>query len=159
MALNHRTGPSAIVLSRQKLPFLGIPADVVKTGVAHGAYVLADSPDPTIALLATGSEVNLAMQVRTALAATGIAARVVSVPSLELFHATDAAYKASVLPAGMMRLAIEAAHPMSWWQLVAGHGDVVGIDHFGASAPFERIYEEFGLGVDAITARAQALLA
>jgi len=158
IALNHRTGPSAIALSRQKLPFLNIPAETVKAGVAHGAYVLADSPDAAIALLATGSEVHLAMQVRASLAESGIAARVVSVPSMELFHATDDAYKASVLPAGMKRLAIEAAHPMSWWQLIAGQGDVVGIDRFGASAPFDRVYREFGLSVEAITARAKALV-
>ena len=159
VAINHRTGPSAIVLSRQKLNFLNIPADVVRAGVDHGGYVLADSTAPAkIALLATGSEIGLALKVRDALDGAGIPARVVSVPSMERFLAADPAYRASVLPAGIPRLAIEAAHPMSWWQLIAGQGDVVGLDHFGASAPFDRLYSEFGLSVDAITARAKKLV-
>ncbi|MCC7052463.1 MAG: transketolase [Gemmatimonadaceae bacterium] len=155
VAIAHRTGPTAIVLSRQKLPFLGLPADTVREGVARGAYVVSDSPTaPRLVLMATGSEVGLALKVRDALAGRGVAARVVSVPSMEIFRAADPAYRAAVLPAGVPRLAIEAAHPMSWWELVAGHGDVVGLDHFGASAPFDRLYAEFGLGVDAITERA-----
>ncbi|MDZ7631569.1 MAG: transketolase [Gemmatimonadaceae bacterium] len=159
VAINHRTGPSAIALSRQKLPFLAIPADTVRAGVAHGGYVLADSPTPAqVVLIATGSEVGLALKVRDALASKGIAARVVSMPSMELFQAADAAYRASVLPAGVPRLAIEAGHPMSWWKLIAGQGDVVGLDHFGASAPADRLYHEFGLNVDAIAARAAALV-
>ena len=159
VAINHSTGPSAIVLSRQKLRFLNTPQATVQAGVAHGAYVLADSPAPAkLILLATGSEVGLALDVQAALATAGVPARVVSVPSMELFHATDAAYQASVLPTGVPRLAIEAGHPMSWWQLIAGNGDVVGINHFGASAPFDRVYREFGLSVDAITARAIKLV-
>ncbi len=154
-AIEHRTGPSAIALSRQKLPFLDIPVETARAGVAHGAYVLADSPSaPKLVLLATGSEVSLALKVRDALATAGVPARVVSVPSMERFMATDASYQASVLPAGVPRLAIEAGHSMSWWHLIAGQGDVVSIDHFGASAPADRLYKEFGLSVDAITARA-----
>jgi transketolase len=127
--------------------------------VQHGAYVLADSATPAqIVLLSTGSEVSLALKVRDALAAKGVAARVVSVPSMELFRATDAAYQASVLPAGVPRLAIEAGHPMSWWPLIGGNGDVVGLDHFGASAPADVLYREFGLSADAITTRALALV-
>ena len=159
VAINHRTGPSAIVLSRQKLRFLNLPATEARTGVERGAYVLSDSPTAAkLVLLATGSEVGLAMDVQASLAKSGVPARVVSVPSQELFRATDDAYKASVLPAGVPRLAIEAGHPMSWWQLIAGHGDVVGLDHFGASAPFDRLYREFGLSVESITARALALV-
>jgi transketolase len=159
VAINHRTGPSAIVLSRQKLGFLNIPAATVRAGVDRGAYVLADGATAArIVLLATGSEIGLALKVRDALDAAGVPARVVSVPSVERFMATDAAYRASVLPDGVPRLAIEAGHPMSWWQLIAGQGDVVGLDHFGASAPFDRLYREFGLSVDAITARAMALV-
>ncbi len=159
VAINHRTGPSAIVLSRQKLAFLNTAPATVRTGVEHGGYVLADSSAPAkIALLATGSEIGLALKVRDALEAGGIPARVVSVPSMELFMATDASYRASVLPAGVPRLAIEAGHPMSWWQLISGQGDVVGIDHFGASAPFDRLYKEFGLSVEAIVPRAIRLV-
>jgi transketolase len=158
-AINHRTGPSAIVLSRQKLRFLNIPAETARDGVAKGAYVLSDSPTPAkIVLMATGSEVGLAIDVQAALAKAGVAARVVSVPSMELFHAAGADYRAGVLPSGVPRLAIEAGHPMSWWQLVAGNGDVVGLDHFGASAPFDRLYKEFGLSVEAIVPRAMALV-
>ncbi|MBC7562696.1 MAG: transketolase [Gemmatimonadaceae bacterium] len=159
VAINHRTGPSAIVLSRQKLAFLNTPVAKVRAGVERGAYVLADSTMPAkIVLLATGSEIGLAIKVREALEAGGVPARVVSVPTMELFHATDSAYRDSVLPAGVPKLAIEAGHPMSWWQLIAGNGDVVGLDHFGASAPFDRLYTEFGLSVEAITARAMALV-
>ncbi len=158
-AIEHRTGPSAIALSRQKLPFLNIPVETARAGVAHGAYTLADSDTPAkVVLLATGSEVSLALKVRDALASSGVAARVVSVPSMERFMASDTAYQASVLPAGIPRLAIEAGHSMSWWHLIAGQGDVVGIDHFGASAPADRVYKEFGLSVDAITARAIKLV-
>jgi len=159
VAINHRTGPSAIVLSRQKLGFLNTAAATVRAGVEHGAYVLADSPTPPkVVLLATGSEIGLALKVQEALAAQNVAARVISVPSHELFRATSAAYHASVLPEGVPRLAIEAGHPMSWWEIVAGHGDVVGLDHFGASAPFDRLYKEFGLSAEAITARAIKLV-
>ena len=159
VAINHKTGPSAIVLSRQKLRFLGLPIATVRAGVEHGAYVLADSATPAkLVLMATGSEIGLAMDVQSALATAGVPARVVSVPSMELFRASDAAYQASVLPAGVPRLAIEAGHPMSWWQLIGGHGDVVGLTEFGASAPFDRLYREFGLSVEAITERAKRLV-
>jgi transketolase len=156
-ALAHRTGPSAIVLSRQKLGFLGTAPTAVQAGVARGAYIVADSAAPQVVLLATGSEVGLALKVRDALATDAVAARVVSVPSLERFMSGDALYRAELLPPTVPRLAIEAAHPQSWWQLIAGHGDVVGLDHFGASAPFDRLYREFGLSVDAIVRRARAL--
>ena len=159
VAINHRTGPSAIVLSRQKLPFLNIPTATARAGVEHGGYILADSPtSPKIVLMATGSEVGLAMKVRDVLSARGVPARVVSMPSMELFYQSDAAYRAQVLPASVPRLAIEAAHPMSWWHLIAGNGDVVGLDHFGASAPAETLYREFGLAVDPIVARAISLV-
>ena len=158
VAINHRTGPSAIVLSRQKMPYLNIPAARAREGVGLGAYVLADAPAPAVVLMATGSEVSLALKVREKLAETGIAARVVSVPSMELFHQADASYRAQVLPTGVPRLAIEAAHPMSWWQLIAGKGDVVGLDHFGASAPADVLYREFGLSADAIAVRAMRLV-
>jgi transketolase len=159
VAINHRTGPSAIVLSRQKLGFLNTAPATVRAGVERGGYVLAESSAAAkIVLLATGSEIGLALKVRETLESRGMPARVVSVPSMELFMATDAAYRASVLPAGVPRLAIEAGHPMSWWHVIAGHGDVVGLDHFGASAPFDRLYKEFGLSVDAITERAIKLI-
>ncbi len=158
VAINHRTGPSAIVLSRQKLAFLNIPAATVRAGVDRGGYVLADATATAkIILLATGSEIGLALKVRESLEGSGVPTRVVSVPSMERFLAADAGYRATVLPAGVPRLAIEAAHPMSWWQLIAGNGDVVGLDHFGASAPFDRLYREFGLSVDAIVTRAKEL--
>ena len=159
VAINHRTGPSAIVLSRQKLPFLNTPVDTVRAGVDRGAYTVVQSEAaPKIVLLATGSEVGLAIKVHQALAAAGTPSRVVSVPSMERFMAGDAGYRTSLLPAGVPRLAIEAGHPMSWWQLIAGQGDVVGLDHFGASAPADRLYREFGLSVEAITPRALALI-
>ncbi|MDB4915515.1 MAG: transketolase [Gemmatimonadetes bacterium] len=147
IAVQHEHGPVCLVLTRQKLPFLDRTRFGAAAGVAQGAYVLidADGGAPDVVLLSSGSEVELVVKARETLAASGIKARVVSVPSHELFAQQDAAYRASVLPAGVPRVAIEAGHPMSWYKLVGGHGEVIGIEHFGASAPFEKIYEEFGI--------------
>jgi transketolase len=121
------------------------------SGVAKGAYVLADPADgakPHVVLMSSGSEVALVLAAQQKLAARGIAARAVSVPSMELFAEQDAAYRESVLPRGVKRIAVEAAHPMPWYRLVGHDGVVMGIERFGASAPYERVYEELGLTVD-----------
>src|SRR5438067_13853600 len=108
--------------------------------------------------MSSGSEVGLIVAAHEKLAAQGIRSRVVSMPSHELFARQDAAYRDSVLPAGVPRVAIEAAHPMSWYKWVGGNGVVHGLERFGASAPYERIYQELGLTVDKVVAAATKLV-
>jgi transketolase len=159
VALKHRGGPVALVLSRQKLQFIDRTRFGSASGTARGAYVLADASDgpARVVLIATGSELQLAVAAKDALAAAGIASRVVSMPSQELFAAQDSAYRESVLPAGIPRVAIEAAHPMSWHRWVGERGAVVGLERFGASAPWARIYAELGLTAERVTEVARAL--
>ncbi len=154
IALAHRDGPVALVLTRQKLSFIDRARYADARGVARGAYVLADAPGgaPDVVLLSSGSEVALILAAQTALAAEGIRARVVSMPSHELFAKETRAYQDEVLPPGVMRFAVEAAHPMSWHRWVGHDGDVLGIDRFGASAPHERVFTGLGLTVPAIVA-------
>ncbi|MBX9928335.1 MAG: transketolase [Gemmatimonadaceae bacterium] len=158
MALEHRTGPSALVLTRQKLPLIDRTTHASVSGVARGAYVLADVDAPQVVLLATGSEVEIALGAKSILAAEGIRARVVSAPSLERFAQQDAAYRESVLGRDLPRVAIEAAHPQSWWRWVGDRGAVVGIDRFGASAPYQKLYAEYGLTKEAVAATARGLI-
>jgi transketolase len=158
IALRHRTGPSAIVLTRQKLPLIVREGDAAAANVARGAYVLRRVSSPKVVLMSSGSEVQVALDAAKALGDSGVAASVVSVPSHELFARQDAAYRESVLPAGVPRVAVEAAHPMSWLGLVGDRGAVVGIDRFGASAPYQKLYEEYGITPAAVAAAARALL-
>jgi transketolase len=161
IALKRRTGPTALVLTRQKLALIDRTTHAATTGAARGAYVLVDPPDtaPMAVLIATGSEVELALKARTLLAAEGIGVRVVSMPSMELFAAESPAYQATVLPAGVRRIAIEAAHPMSWHRWVGAGGAVVGIETFGASAPYQQLYAEYGLTPEHIAETTKAVLA
>lgn len=139
-------GPVALVFTRQKLPVYA--PDGVMEGVARGAYIKAEAEGgtPDVLLLSTGSEVSIIMQAREQLAKEGIKARVVSMPSWELFRKQDRAYLDEVLPPSITaRVAIEAAAPFGWHQWVGDRGKIIGLDRFGASAPYERIYQEFGL--------------
>jgi transketolase len=156
----RREGPTALVLSRQGLPHIEDTA-AVHAGVARGAYVAAEAAGgaPDLVLLATGSEVGLAMAARARLAEGGTRARVVSMPSWELFEAQPADYIASVLPAGTPRLSIEAAAALGWRRWVGDTGDIISLDRFGASASERDIMGLFGFDVDHVVARAQALLA
>jgi transketolase len=161
VAVEHETGPVALVLTRQNLGYIDRgegSGNGAASGVTKGAYVLSDAPSPKVVLLSSGSEVALTLKAKAKLAEAGVAARVVSVPSMELFGKQPDAYKSSVLPAGVPRIAIEAGHPMSWYQLIAGNGEVLGLTRFGASAPYERIYEELGLTVDRIVSTASRLV-
>jgi transketolase len=154
-ALKHRTGPVALVLTRQKLPLIDRATHTSAVGVAKGAYLLKDTEGgakPRAVIISTGSEVEIALKAQSALAAEGIATRVVSMPSMELFAAQPAAYRESVLPAGVRRVAVEAAHPMSWYRWVGQDGAIVGIETFGASAPYQRIYKEYGITPEAVVA-------
>jgi PAS domain S-box-containing protein len=124
----------------------------------EGAYVLLDEPDPDLVLVATGSEVQLALQAAPALARSGIRARVVSMPSWELFAKQPAEYRDSVLPANIPTLAIEAGATLCWYKWVGRTGDIIGLDHFGASAPGEVVMEKLGFTVENVVQRAQQLL-
>jgi transketolase len=155
-------GPVALALTRQNLPILDRAVLAPAAGLARGAYVLTDAPDgrrPTIILIATGSEVALAVAARDELARQGVAARVVSMPSCELFEEQPQSYKDEVLPPVITaRLAIEAGVPQGWWRYAGSAGDVLGLERFGASAPGKTVLEKLGFTVDNVVARAQALL-
>jgi transketolase len=160
VAIAHRTGPVALALTRQKLPLIDRAGRGAAAELAKGAYVLSESAGgpPQVVLMASGSEVSLILQAQSTLAADGIRARAVSVPSHELFAQQPDEYQAAVLPKGIKRLAIEAAHPMSWYRLVGGDGVVIGIEKFGASAPYERIYEEYGITAKHVVEAAKKLV-
>ena len=159
-ALKHKKGPVALVLTRQKLSFIDRTKYASASGLARGAYVLADAPGgkPELVLLSSGSEVALVLDAQKRLEADGVRARAVSMPSHELFARQDQAYRDSVLPKGVKRIAMEAAHPMSWYRWVGDDGVILGIERFGASAPAARIFTEFGLTVDRIVDTAKKLL-
>ena len=160
-ALERRTGPTALVLSRQALPVLDRSVVAPAEGLLRGAYVLKDPPvgDPRVILIATGSEVHIALEAAEALAAGGVSARVVAMPSWELFEAQSAAYREEVLPAHIeTRVVIEAAATFGWERYVGSGGTVIGIDHFGASAPGGVLYEKFGLTVEKVVESALELV-
>ncbi|HUJ78067.1 MAG TPA: transketolase, partial [Thermoplasmata archaeon] len=160
-AIVPRPGPVAFALTRQKLPVLDPARFPTRSeGPGRGAYVLTDAgrPPPEVVLLATGSEVHLALAARERLEAVGRAVRVVSMPSWELFEEQPAAYRDAVLPPGLPTLAIEAGATAAWWRWVGRRGDVLGIDRFGASAPGPVVMEKLGLTVDAVVSRAERLL-
>jgi transketolase len=151
-------GPSVLALTRQGLPPLGDrPADAV----SRGAYVLRDTDGaPDVVLIGTGSEVQHCLAAADQLAGDGIAARVVSMPSWELFDAQDADYRASVLPPSVRaRVAVEAGRSLGWERYVGDLGAVVGLDRFGASAPAERLFEEFGFTADNVASVAREVVA
>jgi len=161
VALERREGPTALVLTRQKLPILKETSSDPAENVSRGAYVLADSDDkPEVILIATGSEVSLALEAQAIMVEQGVATRVVSMPSWELFEAQSKAYQKSVLPPEVTaRLAIEAGVRMGWERYVGPEGDVVSLDHFGASAPYEVLMEEWGFTPKSVAEQALALLA
>ncbi len=159
-ALKHKKGPVALVLTRQKLSFIDRTRYASATGLARGAYVLADAPGgaPEVVLMSSGSEVALVLDAQKKLEADGIRARAVSMPSHELFARQDEAYRNSVLPKGVKRIAMEAAHPMSWYRWVGDDGVILGIERFGASAPAATIYTHLGITVDRMVDTARKLV-
>ena len=161
VALKHKNGPVALALTRQKLGWIDREKYGAAAGLAKGAYVLADAPGgaPEVVLMSSGSEVALVLAAQTKLAEGGIRARAISMPSHELFAAQPLEYQQQVLPPGTKRVAIEAAHPMSWYRWVGTDGIIMGIDHFGASAPFADIYKGLGLTVDKLVEAARGLVA
>jgi transketolase len=161
MAVKHRGGPVAISLTRQNVAQLDRKSLAPASGLARGAYVLAEASgrNPTVILIATGSEVGLAVEARSRLETEGTPTRVVSMPSHELFAAQPQKYRDMVLPPrATVRLAIEAGSPMSWHRWVGDRGDVLGVERFGASAPYQLIFAEFGFTVDNVVHRVRQLL-
>ncbi len=159
-ALTHQHGPTALVLTRQKLSFIDRSVYGAASGTLKGAYVLADATGgkPQVVLMSSGSEVGLVLDAQKELEAGGIRARAVSMPSHEIFARQDAAYRDSVLIPGIPRIAMEAAHPMSWQRWVGDNGVILGIDRFGASAPYLTIYKELGLTVEKLVEAAKKLV-
>ncbi|MCW2709328.1 MAG: transketolase [Frankiales bacterium] len=157
--LNHTDRPAGLALTRQNVPTLD-PAKV--TGVAKGGYVLEDASDgqPRVILMATGSEVQIALAAREVLEAEGTTTRVVSMPCFEWFEEQDQAYRDTVLPPSVRaRVSIEAGVAQSWWKYLGEGGVPLSLEHFGASAPYQTIYEQFGLTADRAVAAAHASLA
>ncbi|HCO76893.1 MAG: transketolase [Hydrogenophilus thermoluteolus] len=156
-AIERADGPTALVLSRQNLP--KIHTDPGKASeIACGGYVVAEHGTPQIVFIATGSEVSLALQAAERLAEMMVGSRVVSIPCVERFAAQPEHYRASILPEGLPKVAIEAAHPDLWYRWVGANGAVIGIDRFGESAPANELFAHFGFTVERVVATAQALL-
>jgi transketolase len=154
----ERTGPSFFALSRQDLPIIDPAAHDAYLNVGKGAYTLVEAEDPKVILIGTGSEVWPAVEAAKLLAADGIAASVVSFPSWKIFEEQSAEYKASVLPAGVPKLAVEAGATLGWWKYVGLDGDVIGLDRFGASAPGPIVLEKLGFSPANVAAKAKALV-
>jgi transketolase len=157
-AVRRKDGPSTLIFSRQNLPYQERSAAQI-ADIARGGYVLQDAPGAKVILIATGSEVELATKAAAALTAEGVAVRVVSMPSTDVFDRQDAAYKASVLTRGTPRVAIEAGVTDFWYKYVGLEGAVVGIDSFGESAPAPVLFKHFGFTVDNVVAKAKIVLA
>jgi transketolase len=151
----------ALSLTRQKLPTLAGTAEKARDGLRRGGYVIRDASrrQPQIILIGTGSELQLAFGAAEALEKDGVPARVVSLPCWELFEAQDADYRESVLPAAVRaRVAVEAGVSLGWERWVGDEGAMVGLDHFGASAPAGTIFEKFGFSIDRVAAVARGVL-
>ncbi len=163
-ALTYRKGPVALFLTRQGLPILGpsATAEGYPARLTQGAYILAEAPQgqPDLILIATGSEVHPALEARKLLVEQGIGARVVSMPSGELLDRQPESYRHQVLPPlVLVRLAVEAGVPQGWHRYVGSWGDVIGVERFGASAPYKVLWEKYGFTAQHIAERARELLA
>lgn len=156
-ALRRVDGPSCLLLTRQALPHAGSATPRLES-IGRGGYVLRRSAGEQVVLLASGSELGVAMAAAELLAARGIASRIVSMPCMDVFERQEAAYRRDVIPRHLPRLAIEAGCTALWWKLVGEEGDVVGIDRFGESAPAAALFKLFGITADAVADRAWALV-
>jgi transketolase len=159
--MQFRDRPAALVLTRQDLPTLDRTVFAAASGLARGAYVLADPPDakPQVILIGTGSEVSICVEAQRRLRERSIAARVVSMPSWELFEEQDEEYRETVLPRRLAaRVAVEAGVRQGWERYLGERGRFVGLDRYGASAPYERVYKELGISAERVVDEAAALL-
>jgi transketolase len=154
----ERKRPCFFALTRQNLPVLDPAAHDLYAGVGKGAYILQEAENPQLVLIGAGSEVWPCLEAAKLLASDGIRARVVSFPSWKLFEEQSAEYKASVLLAGVPRLAVEAGSTQGWWKYVGLDGDVIGLDRFGASAPGPKVMAELGFSAENVAARAKKLV-
>jgi len=152
--------PSGLCLSRQNLPVIDSSATSDASLVSRGAYVISESSsEPSVILIASGSEVSIALSARQTLESSGVSTRVVSAPCLEWFDAQDAQYRESVLPSKVTaRVSVEAGIAQGWWKYVGSHGRCISLEHFGASAGAEKLYSEFGITAEAVVAAAQEIL-
>jgi len=160
-ALSHQNGPVALALTRQGVPVLDRSVFAPAAGLQRGAYVLADSAKgkTDLLLIASGSEVHIAIEAAAKLQQKGISSRLVSMPSWELFDKQSESYCRDVFPPEIKaRMAIEAGRTQGWWRYLGEKGDVVGLDHFGASAPYKVLYEKFGITADRVVEKALKLL-
>jgi transketolase len=160
-AIETIDAPVALVLTRQNVPTFDRSKLAPASGLAKGGYILADAEggQPEVVLIASGSEVHIVLEAREQLAGSGVRARVVSMPSIERFESQPPEYRESVLPTDVKkRIAMEAAATMPWYRIVGDEGAVIGLDHFGASAPYQRLYEEFGLTPEHAVKKAMEML-
>ena len=160
--LEHNDRPAGLALSRQNLPIFDRDEFASADGVAKGGYVLAEASGgaPRVILMGTGSEVQIAVAAREALEADGVPTRVVSLPCWEWFAEQDQSYRDQVLPSSVRaRVSVEAGVPMGWREFVGDAGRIVGLDHYGASAAYQVLYEQFGLTADAVVTAARESLA
>jgi transketolase len=161
IAVENKNGPTALILTRQNVPVMDRGRFHPATGLRKGAYILSDSPSikPEVILMATGSEVHLALEAQEKLLSEGIKTRVVSMPSWELFEQQPEKYRREVLPPGVTkRVSIEAGVTLGWHRYVGREGEIIGIDHFGASAPGNILLKEFGFAAENILRRVKSLL-
>lgn len=157
-ALERKDGPSSLIFSRQGLPVLERPAGWLADDVLKGGYVLKDSTNPQIQIVATGSEVGISVAAAAALETAGIATRVISMPCVELFNAQDETYRDAVLPSNVKTVVVEAGTTIGWGTLLDRRVETIGIDHYGASAPGDVLAEKFGFTAEAVEAKIKALL-
>jgi transketolase len=158
-ALTRREGPTALVLTRQKIAKIERPLGFDPAKVARGGYVVADPPGAKVTLVATGSELATAQGAAALLATQGILARLVSVPCLTCFEAQPEAVRREVIPAGQRVAVVEAGRALEWWRIAGSDGLVLGIDGFGASAPEKALAETYGFTPEKVAARVRAWLA
>jgi transketolase len=157
-AVEKTTGPSSLALSRQNLPFVARDAATI-ANIRKGGYVISEAKGKAKAIIiATGSEVDLALKAQAALAEKNVAVRVVSMPSTNVFDRQDQSYKDSVLPKGLPRIVIEASVTDGWWKYVGGEGKVIGLDRFGESAPAGVLFKEFGFTVDNVVKAVESFI-
>jgi len=156
-SLRRADGPACLLLTRQALPHAGDGTPRLDA-IARGGYVLRQPAGERIALLASGSEVGIALAAAELLASEGIVARVVSMPCMDAFERQDLAYRQQTIPRHLPRIAVEAGSTGLWWKFVGEDGDVIGIDRFGESAPAVELFKLFGLTADAVAVRARVLL-
>jgi transketolase len=155
----ERKSPAFMALSRQDLPVLDPEKHAIYDGVKHGAYIVEQGSDsPDLLIVATGAEVWAALSAAADLGKDGISTRVVSMPSWKIFEEQSADYKESIFPDHLPKLAVEAGAPLGWWKYVGRHGDVIGLERFGASAPGPKALEELGFGPGNIAKRGKVLV-